>query len=103
MNWDAAIDKSTNVIGVGLIARDSTGKVKASMCSHMAYITEPSMAEVFVVMKGVEFAKNMGFQRLLLKGDLQVIVLALNSDGPCSVSLASLVEDSRIILQTFSS
>jgi hypothetical protein len=44
----------------------------------------------------------MGFQRIIMEGDAQVIVKALNSDGDCPENFASLTEDTRLLLNCFS-
>jgi hypothetical protein len=45
----------------------------------------------------------MGFQRIIMEGDALVIVKALNSDGDCPENFASLIEDTRLLLNCFSS
>ncbi|GLT72939.1 hypothetical protein SLA2020_448330 [Shorea laevis] len=41
LNWDAAIDERNNRMGVGVIFRDATGAVLASMCSIVPFVTDP--------------------------------------------------------------
>lgn len=80
LNWDAAIDRQHNLMGVGLIARDSTEKVPSSMCYYIPYLTDPSTAEAYAVWQVVELCRDMGFQGVMLEGDAQVIMMALTSD-----------------------
>jgi hypothetical protein len=46
-NWDAALDKASKLMGVGVIIRDYEEKVLATMCSIMRYITNSAVAEAF--------------------------------------------------------
>jgi len=101
LNWDAAIDSNSNTMGLGLVARDFTGKVRAMMCNFLPYVTDPAVAEAFAARQGAILARDMGFQKVVLEGDSQVIVQALNSESVCAVAYASLVADTRTLLQTF--
>jgi ribonuclease HI len=90
-------------MGVGLVARDSTGKVRASMCNFLPYLTDPAVAEAYAARQGAELLRDMGFQKILLEGDAQVIVQAINYAGVCSARYANIIDDTRTILQSFSS
>jgi ribonuclease HI len=90
-------------MGVGLVARDSTGKVRASLCNFLPYLTNPAVAEAFATRQGAELLRDMGFQKILLEGDAQVIVQAINYAGVCSARYANIIDDTRTILQSFSS
>lgn len=90
-------------MGLGLVARDSTGKVRATMCNFLPYLTNPAVAMAFAARQGAIMARDVGYQKLLLDGDAQVIVQALNFSGGCTVNYASLVADTREILKDFPS
>ncbi|XP_062174623.1 uncharacterized protein LOC133879852 [Alnus glutinosa] len=45
LNWDAAIDHSKKMIGLGIIARDSSGIIVASKCSFHPYVSDSTVAE----------------------------------------------------------
>jgi hypothetical protein len=90
-------------MGLGLVARGSTGKVRATMCNFLPYLTDPAVAEAYAARQGAILARDMGYQKLILEGDAQVIVQALNSGGGCAVTYASLVADTREIMKDFPS
>jgi hypothetical protein len=79
INWDAALDGQNRLMGVGIIARDSNGRVVAAMCSFLPYIKDPSVAEAIGAKRAVEFGKERGFSSIELEGDALEIVLALSS------------------------
>jgi hypothetical protein len=60
LNWDAAVDQTTKMIGWGLIARDHKGKVWGSLDSVVA----EAIAAI-----GVEFCSEMGFSTIVREGD----------------------------------
>jgi ribonuclease HI len=68
-------------MGMGIIARDSLGNVWGSMCSYMKYLTDPATVEAYAARWGVEFCRDMGFQSVILEGDAQVKVKAIQTGG----------------------
>jgi hypothetical protein len=49
----ATINKTKKLMGVGVIIRDSMGKIFASMCMSLPYIIDPTMAEAYAVWKTI--------------------------------------------------
>jgi ribonuclease HI len=75
------IGTTTLYMGMGIIARDSLGNVWGSMCSYMKYLTDPATVEAYAARWGVEFCRDMGFQSVILEGDAQVKVKAIQTGG----------------------
>jgi ribonuclease HI len=101
INWDTALDVRQNQIGVGIIARDEMGEVKAALCTALPYIQNPSVAEAFGARRAVEFARERGFSSIVIEGDSREVVLALGNSGDCCVSYGDLVSDTRALLSSF--
>jgi ribonuclease HI len=102
INWDASVDKAAQVMGVGVVTRDFMGRVCASLCTALSYISDPSTAEALAARMGVEFSKAMGFRRIWLEGDAKVVVDALKSTGLQSPRFGNIIEDTRLLAQGFS-
>jgi ribonuclease HI len=102
-NWDAALDDRKKIMGMGIIARDHHGEVKASMCDVIPYIRDPSVAEAIAARRAVQFAHNMGVQLIELEGDAREIILALGSSAEVDSSVGNLVLEARRMLETFPS
>ncbi|GLT53802.1 hypothetical protein SLA2020_270480 [Shorea laevis] len=64
INWDAAIDKSRRIMGVGVIVRDGEGEVVAALHSSQMGIMDPATAEAYAAWKAVQFGRDWGFLRL---------------------------------------
>lgn len=75
LNWDAAVSRLKKLVGVGIIARDSGGKVLASMCSVQRYIADPSTAEAWGARQGADFGRFMGYSNVILEGDALEVFL----------------------------
>ncbi|XP_062157888.1 uncharacterized protein LOC133865460 [Alnus glutinosa] len=102
-NWDAALDDRKKIMGMGIIARDHHGDVKAAMCDVIPYIRDPSVAEAIAARRAVQFAHNMGVQSMELEGDAREIILALRSSAEVDSSVGNLVLEARRMLETFPS
>jgi len=81
LNWDAALDVRQNRMGVGIIARDELGEVRAALCTTLPYIQNPSVAETVGARRAVEFARERGFSSIVIEGDSREVVLALGNSG----------------------
>jgi hypothetical protein len=69
INWDAAVDKGSKIMGVVIIIRDHNGEVCASSCSTKPYVVDPSVVEALGARQGVELCIELGLQSVLLEGD----------------------------------
>lgn len=75
INYDANIDKTRKLMGVGAISRDSEGKVLETLFSPKIYIIDPTMAQAFVAWKALLFGRDLGLRNVILEGDALDIVL----------------------------
>jgi ribonuclease HI len=77
INWDAAISKEMDRMGVGVVIRDAAGLVMAARTKVILYITDPTAAEALAVWEAVVLAREVGASQILLEGDSSVIVSVL--------------------------
>jgi ribonuclease HI len=103
INWDAALCSSKKIKGVGVVARDATGAVKAALCSFLPYVSDPSVAESLGARQAVELGRKIGFPSIVLEGDVKEIVLGLGNPAGCSARLHSVLLECRSLLESFSS
>lgn len=64
-----------------MIIRDAEGFVRASMCTLVLNIIDPTVVEAVAVWKAVTLVCELGFQRVLFKGDALEIGQALCTGG----------------------
>jgi ribonuclease HI len=103
LNWDAALDNRKKIMGMGIIARDHSGEVKATMCDVIPYIRDPSVAEALAACRAVQFAHNMGAQSVELEGDAREVMVALGSTAETDSTVGNLVFEARRMLENFPS
>lgn len=94
LNWDAALHRASHYMGLGIIVHDAEGLVLASKCSKYPFITDPTIA----AWKTAEFCHELGLQRVILEGDVLVIVQALRQKEPTWSSYGQLIEDTCALL-----
>ncbi|XP_042988748.1 uncharacterized protein LOC122316282 [Carya illinoinensis] len=74
LNWDASINDSRGLIGIGAIIRDSYGRVLGTLRARRNMKLSPFAAEAYALMTTVLFSKEAGLSEVHLEGDsLQVV------------------------------
>jgi len=101
VNWDAGLDWHQDLMGVGLIAHDEEGCVKATMCYLQKYVLDPTEADAFGARLGAEFARFMGFSSIVLEGDSQKVVRRMRREMVAVVLLAASLSMPRRFLSMF--
>lgn len=101
LNWDAAVDRKHKMIGVGIVTRDSNGKVLAARCSFHRYISNPSVAEAFGAKLCVVFGLFLGLKNVVLEGDALEVVHAISREDDDASYLGNLIGETRHLLSDF--
>jgi ribonuclease HI len=103
LNWDAAINKVTRRMGVGIVARDAGGAVVAVRCASRPHITDPATAEAMAVWMLADFSITLGHTQIIAEGDSLEVVGALRRDGECCNSYGHIVEEAKALFNTMES
>lgn len=103
MNCDVACDKQKGCVGMGVLIRDHIGKVKAARSTTRLGCFEPAVAEVLVLLHRLLFCKEIGIQNVMVEGDAQVVITALQEDTPTRARFGHIVDDMKMVLQDVSS
>ena len=54
LNWDASVDVRRQMMGMGVVARNSKGEVMAMLCATKKCIPEPTAAEALAAWQAVQ-------------------------------------------------
>jgi hypothetical protein len=103
LNWDAAVDRKQRLSGVGIVARDCTGKILAARCSYHRYISNPAVAEALGAKICAEFGLFLGLKNVVLEGDPLEVVRAISREGDEDGYLGNLIGETHQILRGFNS
>jgi len=102
INWDAAISKETDKMGVRVVIRDGNGLVVAARTKVIPYIIDLAAAEAIAAGEAVVLAQDVGGSRILLEGDSLVIVLALGARDSSFRVYGQVLDDIKSLFSYFS-
>ncbi|KAK2655636.1 hypothetical protein Ddye_008688 [Dipteronia dyeriana] len=73
-NTDVGLRESDKVSGVGVVVRDSNGKVRLAYCHHLSAYFSPQVAEAMAILKGICLAEECGLAPVVLESDALFMV-----------------------------
>jgi ribonuclease HI len=65
-------------MGIGVVVRDFQGLVHAARSQTRNTHPEPVIAEAMGALKAIEFCRELGLQDIILEGDAEIVVRAIN-------------------------
>jgi hypothetical protein len=65
LNWDTTIDMERWRMGIGIIARDHSGTVLATVSASRPHVTDPTTAEAIAAWKMVEVCITLGYLKVI--------------------------------------
>ena len=80
INFDGAVFKEHAEAGLGSIIRNDCGLVMAALKQVIHLPTSVEMVEVLAAWRALFFAKELGFEKVILEGDSKIVVRAMKSD-----------------------
>ncbi|XP_059446658.1 uncharacterized protein LOC132178227 [Corylus avellana] len=98
INCDAAVDGKNGRMGVGLILIDHDGGVLATGSFTKKGWLDPTTVEVMATIRAAQFCKEMDVSNVLIEGDAQKIIQALQNGDQNGSRYGQLVEDAKLIL-----
>jgi hypothetical protein len=83
INWDASLNVSSALVGMGFVIRDADGFVVAAKCGITRDVAEPVCTEAMAALFALEFCCDLGYVNVVSEGDsLQIIKAVCDSDYP---------------------
>jgi ribonuclease HI len=82
VNFDAAINKNTDFVGLGVIARDCMGNLLEAKQLSKSLITDAHTAALMAASYAVSFSLEVGFFNVIFGGDALNAIREVNSNHP---------------------
>lgn len=101
LNVDGATAKGEARGAGGMLIRDHTGAFRGGACFTLPDISCGEAAEVLACRAAVNWAANMGIDRLHLEMDCKGVVQMITSEGKNLSALGCVVEDIKRTLNSF--
>ena len=87
--------------GMGVVVCDSQGQVLASLSENIRLHPSTDDVEALVVAKAILFAHDCGFSSIILKGDSEVVIKALQSNEDSFASFGHLLSSLKNTIDAF--
>ena len=100
VNWDTTIDTHSWKMSIRVIIRDPMGEVLATLQSSKQNILDPIVAESFVALRAISFAKERVWQKVVLEGDTLQVVMALKKYGKNRCRFGQIIDDVCLVLNS---
>jgi ribonuclease HI len=88
-------------MGLGVIIRDEMERVAAALSKTLTSLQDPTFNETLGARGAVEFAKQLGFNEIILEGDSKQVVMAISSKEQTWCKFDHIVGDILEVLKTF--
>ena len=101
INYDGAVSLSSNCFGIGVVIRNNARLVVASFAQHFCQAYKPVEIEAMATTRAIEFAREIGVDRIMVERDSSTVTKALSTKNPALASYGLLIEDARVLEGNF--
>ncbi|XP_042953522.1 uncharacterized protein LOC122290063 [Carya illinoinensis] len=99
VNWDATWKAKEDRSGIGVVIRDSSGEIVASLCCPRTKVQDAMVAEVYALWRAMKLCVELNFKKVQFEGDALSVVKAVNSSEECWERHGQVVEDLKDALR----
>ena len=101
MNFDGAVFREDDSAGVGAVIRDEQGVMVAAMAEKIPLPYSVTAMEVLAAVKALRFARDIGLESFILKGDSKITIDALVGDNMEHAEFGNLIEEAKWLSSQF--
>ncbi|KAF5468375.1 hypothetical protein F2P56_012531 [Juglans regia] len=101
LNWDSAVDKVRGLVGVGVVVRNSSGNIIATLRTKKHLYPDPLLDEAFRALKMVQFGLELGLTHIIIEGDSLQVINNLRRDKEGYNSTSMYVHEAKQLLGNF--
>ena len=103
VNFDAAMFREAHLAGISVVVQDWRGEFVGALSSSMLLTHSVVEMEALACRKAIEFAAEIGLQRVIFEGDSAMVINALNQNNVGLSSYSVVIEDIRSLALVFES
>ncbi|XP_035551688.1 uncharacterized protein LOC118349869 [Juglans regia] len=101
-NWDAAVDNIHCRISIGVVLRNSSGHIIASLRSQMDSFPDTHLAKTIAALKALILCQQLDLTHIILERDAQQVVKDIQSSHEIWTSVGMIVRDIKALLTKMS-
>nr|POE58151.1 putative ribonuclease h protein [Quercus suber] len=102
VNFDDAIFSTHSSASLGMIIRDPASLVLAALSQKIPLPTSMETVEVIATRRALLFARELGFERVLVEGDSEVVINAIKEKSLISSDWGHILRDIHALSYSFS-
>ncbi|XP_023923720.1 uncharacterized protein LOC112035119 [Quercus suber] len=103
VNFDAAVFRSSNLVGLGVVVRDSSGAMIGALSAPTPLGSSVAELEALACMRAVQFASEIGLTRVVFEGDSTAVIKALREGLGELTCYGNVLDDIREHVSVFQS
>ena len=102
VNFDRALFAEQNKDGLGIIIRNDNELVMAALTQQIALPASTEMVELLAACRALSLATDLGFRRLIVEGDSEVIINSIDCGNRTQSEYGHILQDITILCSFFS-
>ena len=91
INFDGAVFADTEEAGVGVVVRDSQGKVIASLAEKIKLPSSSDEVEALAAVRAISLAMDLNLPSFIVEGDTEVVISSLRKEDESFSSFGHLI------------
>ena len=95
VNFDGAVFRGEEKAGIRVIIRNSQGMVMASLSQKISLPQTVVELETLAATRAIEFSIELGFSKVILEGDSETVIKALQDNSPSLAPFGLLIRDAQ--------
>ncbi|KAF5477664.1 hypothetical protein F2P56_004283 [Juglans regia] len=95
VNFDAAIDKPNNKVGLGIVGRNYEGELLFSLCASKMFSGSSDLAEAITLWRAMDLVVEPDGRNVVFEGDAERVIKGVAGKGIICASMTQLFDDMR--------
>ena len=101
-NFDDAIFSQDGLAGIGVIIWNEQGLVMVALSQQIPSPALVEMMEVLAARRDLVFAKELGFDKVVVEGDSEIVITAILGDYMDYSYMGHVLQDIKFMFSSFS-
>ena len=102
INFDGVVFRNENRSGIGMVIRDHTSSIIASLAQLIVLAFQPTKIKAIAAAQALEFGQEIGISGATLEGDSELIIDSLKARGHTMTSVEPLFQDTVVFSNFYS-
>ncbi|XP_050277977.1 uncharacterized protein LOC126719473 [Quercus robur] len=97
INFDGALFRDINKVGLGVVIRNDHGQVLASLSEQIQLPFSSDLVEAMAAARAISFAHELSLSNYILEGDSEVVIKALKSNDDSLSSFGHILASAKTL------